>query len=194
MNRQRLFSFKGKPRNWLRLVIYTPLVALTVFFVWLNFFSPFVLVHITGSSMTPTFANNSWQLGDKKRNDNFTRGDVIVFRIKNETYIKRIVALQGDLIPVYFTLDDGQFYASIIYPEAVEQGLVDNWVTVPTDYIWVESDNPYGLGSGQIGLVNVQDVIATLDSKAPPLDFTYPNSIILAGQPRPKEDHHVSNQ
>lgn len=161
-------------KKWTRLTVYTILIASILSLAWLNFFSSFVLVTISGHSMEPTYKHGSWHLANKK-NRALQHGDVIVFKINNETYIKRIVALQGDEIPVCYGLNEGRFYASIVPMEYIRMNLSHEWVSIPIDYIWVEGDAPNNMsaGSGYIGLVDVKDVMGIMNYTDVPQSFWY---------------------
>lgn len=142
--------------------------------IWLNYFTPFVLVTVHGHSMEPTYHNGSWHFANKP-NRPLERGDVIVFKIKNDVYIKRIVAIQGDEIPICWGIDDGQFYASIVPMKYVWMELPHEWITIPFDYIWVEGDASGSTsdGSGRFGLVDVKDIIGIMNYTETPETFWY---------------------
>jgi len=177
--------------KWTKLTVYTISISLILSLVWLNFFSPFVLVTINGHSMEPTYKNGSWHLANKKGRQ-LQRGDVIIFKIKNETYIKRIVALSGDEIPVCYGINDGQFYASIVSMEYVWLNLSHEWISIPLDYIWVEGDAPnnISLGSGYIGLVDVKDIIGVMNYTETPETFWYPSVVNQRKTPPPVNFNH----
>lgn len=161
--------------KWTKLTIYTILISLILSLMWLNFFSSFTIVHISGYSMEPTYKDGSWYLANKKYSQ-LQRGDVIIFKIKNEKYIKRIVALSGDRIPVCYDIDDdGQFYAYIVPMEHVWLNLSHEWISIPQDYIWVEGDAPnnMSLGSGHMGLVYVKNIIGVMNYTETPKTFWY---------------------
>jgi signal peptidase I len=161
-------------QKWTKLIAYTISVSVISALVWLNLFSQFLLVTVTGNSMEPTYKNGSWHLANKKSRQ-LQRDDVIVFKIKNETYIKRIVALPNDEIPVCYGIDEGQLYASIVKMEIVWMGYPHEWIQIPLDYIWVEGDakNNMSTGSGYIGLVHVKDIIGVMNYTEPPEVFWY---------------------
>lgn len=166
------------PKKWTKLVTYTISIALILSLVWFNIFSPFVLITVSGHSMEPTYRDGSWHLANKK-SKSLAHGDVIVFKIKNEIYIKRIVAMAGDEVPVCYGISDGQLYASIVPMEYVWLKLQHEWISIPIDYIWVEGDavNNVSVGSGYIGLVDVKDIIGVMNYTEPPKSFWYPSVI-----------------
>ena len=166
--------------KWPKLVLCTLIASLISLMIWLNFFSPFVLVTVSGKSMEPTFKNGTWYLANKP-NQTLKNGDVIVFKIKNITYIKRVVAVSGDKLPLCYDIEeDGKFSASIVNADYIWLNMPHEWIPIPFGYVWVEGDaveNHISVGSGEIGLIDIKNVIAVMNETEAPKNFWYPQVV-----------------
>lgn len=145
----------------------TVLLCLLAFLVWFQFFSAMFLVRVSGNSMEPTLKSGRYYLGHSTKK--VERGDIVVFRKHGTTYVKRIVGVGGDhMYLVSEFLDDG----SLIWTQVIRGGNVTDDVLraisekvliIPDDYFWVEGDSWSSEGSGEFGLVTVQEILGTID-------------------------------
>jgi len=100
----------------------------------------------------------------------FARGDVVVVKspVNNEFIIKRILALEGDLVQ---TLPP--------YPDA--------WVRIPQGHAWVEGDEPFhSRDSNKFGPVS----LSLIDSKVPWIVFPFGRFGAIAPSPRARANRH----
>lgn len=177
-------------RNWTRLISYTILTVVAFSILWLNVFSSFILVAVNGHSMEPTYKHGSIHLANKKISS-LQHGNVIIFKVKNETYIKRIVALPNDEIPVCYGIENGRFYSSIVTMKYVGLDLTHEWITIPEGYVWVEGDaENISSGSGYIGLVDIKDIIGIMNYIEEPKTFWYPSVVNKREIQSPKKSNH----
>ncbi|MBS1722314.1 MAG: signal peptidase I [Armatimonadetes bacterium] len=179
-----------RKRTWLHWAVYTFLACTVAFFVWLNYFSPFLLVRVTGRSMQPTLMDGSWCLADK-RVGVIAPLDVVVFRVAGQTYVKRVVATEGNYIPVKYVFAEGNVHMELVDTYHVSIGAFDDWFQIPEGYLWVESDFSRGIGSEDLGMPAVQDVIATIDTSTPPDSFWYSAMVREQSELESKPHDHV---
>lgn len=107
------------------------------------FFYAFRIARVEGHSMHPTFRDGQWLL---VRRHNWPSpplrvGDIVVFRLEDDTLVKRIAAMGGQLVPemrpmiVYFPSHQrpGHWDAAVV-PSAP--------LRVPPGQLYVLGDNP----------------------------------------------------
>jgi signal peptidase I len=168
--------------------MYTIASMLMLLFACLNLFSQFTIVTISGNSMSPTYKAGTWHLADKNISD-IQHGDVIVFKIGDATYVKRVVAMEKDEIPVCYGIDEGKLYATIVPMASVWLKLPHEWISIPEDYVWVEGDanSNISIGSGHMGLVNKNNIIAKMNYTDVPKNFWYLSVVNQSTRPKPKK-------
>ncbi|KAF9514236.1 hypothetical protein BS47DRAFT_1295294 [Hydnum rufescens UP504] len=130
------------------------------------------LMTVKGRSMSPTLNPESSNMfdvvymdrWDPQTGKKFARGDVVVLKspVDNELIIKRILALEGDLVQ---TLPP--------YPDA--------WVAIPQGHAWVEGDEPFhSRDSNKFGPVS----LSLIDSKVPWIVFPFSRFGTVPPSPR----------
>lgn len=116
----------------------------------------FVLVHVQGRSMLPTFRPGDRVLVRRAPADRIARGTVAVLRVRHTAaapahwVIKRVAAVPGDPVP------------ASVRPAA---GGIS---VVPAGQLVVLSDNPRGNDSRRWGLVSGSDLIGPVIATLPP--------------------------
>lgn len=155
-------------KRLVRVALLTVLLSLLSFLIWFHFASSLFLVKVTGRSMEPTLGYGKYYIASKNRDVH--RGDIVVFDKGGATYVKRVYATEGDLLYLASEfMDDGSLIWVIIrqadgVDEETMRRVAEKVFTVPPGYLWVEGDNTgTSQGSGQFGLVPVQDVRGTID-------------------------------
>lgn len=76
--------------SWGKALLFAVGIA---FVVRTFFFAPYI---VEGASMEPTLHNQEKIF--VKKTDNFTRGDIVIIKGKDENYVKRVIGLPGDVI------------------------------------------------------------------------------------------------
>jgi signal peptidase I len=103
-------------------------------------------VTVVGNSMSPTLRDGQRLLARRLRR-NPRRGEVIVFRVSDETLphrIKRVAAIAGDPVPDWLTP---------VLPDLSH---------VPSGRVAVVGDNPRSQDSRQLGLVDCRDILGAV--------------------------------
>ena len=127
----------------------------------------FKIVVIEGDSMNPTFVNGEIIIARKMPCD-INKGDVIVFKIDEDIYVKRVIALGGD--EVRNDEKSGIVYVNdkeVALYKGEESGTINNYV-IPENKYFVVGDN-YDVSidsrSEKIGLIESKDIQAVLLKK-----------------------------
>jgi signal peptidase I len=154
---------------------------------------PFRPVVVRGNSMAPTLHNNqiAWMARRAPRVENLRRGDVVVFRFQGDTYIKRIVALPGDIITlVQFKTDTlalierkGPFASSsALIERGVRRSPILGHLTrycIPRDSLFVMGDDECAsVDSRTFGPVRVSSVMGRIHEPTPSADAR-PDSLAI---------------
>jgi len=121
---------------------------------------PFKLVVVQGTSMCPTY-NNLDLLFISKMYNNLHRGDVIVFKYKNITEIKRIELIPGDACYTGYVHDDMPEHLNFYEATHVPKRLIQVKKTIiPQGYVYVLGDNSANSEDSRvIGPVPIKDII-----------------------------------
>lgn len=152
--RERFLSkYDGKKYGWFLLAkefVITLLVLTILFSVFLG------VSKVEGQSMEPTLSQDD-VVFFTRFNRSYKRGDVILAQMPTgELYVKRIVALEGDVI----TLSDGCLYINgvpeqdwgVLGPTNEEEGIVSYPYTVEPDKYFLLGDNrPQSIDSRAFG-------------------------------------------
>lgn len=124
--------------------------------------------------MYPTFHSGQILFASKHR-ASIHVGEIVIFAIEDEVYIKRVCAMPGQSVRLYKR--PGGEWKVAHDPDVVrsfELGLTTTrfeWKdeVVPIGRIWVEGDNyKTGLGSVNYGCIPLEDVLATVPGPDPP--------------------------
>jgi signal peptidase I len=132
--------------------------------------SPLTVTTVLGHSMAPTLRPGSSYVLDRSyyRSHALCQGDIVVFRLKGETYIKRVHALPGDRVWVLRD-DDGE--DRLLEPSEVARfrrlntgGRLARYrviaVTIPPDHCYVLGDNrANSIDSRELGPVPVSGIL-----------------------------------
>jgi len=153
-------SFDGKK---LALLHDLRKVLIIVVLILLVFHAIFGFSSVTGISMNNTFHDGQLVFYTRIRTA-VHRGDVVSVRLPSgEYYIKRVVAVAGDVVD----LQDGQLYINgqpesgtyFIGPTKPEEGIVTYPYTIAEGNVFVLGDNrPDSVDSRSFGAVNVLQV------------------------------------
>lgn len=139
-------------------------VFVSLFHVYLK--SPYFLVVVLGNSMQPTY-HTYQSLYFTKKIDELNKGDVIVFHLNNETYIKRITGVSNDyylkefIEPVMYSMpSDLQIQKFRQYPSLKR---TIKCPQIPKNKFFVEGDNsPDSLDSRNYGLIDRSNIFGKL--------------------------------
>ena len=107
--------------------------------------SLFMIVQVSGSSMNNTLSNKDVLFVDKTATPN--RGDVVVFDVKSDKYIKRVIAVGGD--EIYF--DEFNFVYIKRSGETEFTKLIEDYVyafSYMPDYKGPTENNPLKIEDG----------------------------------------------
>lgn len=114
----------------------------------------FVMVRVTGSSMSPTLRDGQWLLARRCHDRAVRAGQIIVFRVASDRSaispalrVKRIVAGPGDPVPE--GLQPAETSARLSH-------------VVPSRCLAVAGDAPRAQGTRELGFVSFDDVIAVV--------------------------------
>ena len=139
------------------------LVQIIILFCTLILIFNIGFAKIDGNSMKPKFSDDNliiYQKFDKK----IRRFDIIVFKIKNDIFIKRVIGLPGETI---------EYKNNVLYVNGIElQENFNRSITkdfnltticssnlIPSDKILVLGDNRlYSYDSRDFGLVSINDI------------------------------------
>lgn len=93
-------STKNKrARNVLRDVLIT--LMLIILFAFAASYYFFSVIQVRASGMSPTLENNNIVVGIKKAQPN--KGDIIAFYFQDQLLVKRIIAIEGDIVSISST-------------------------------------------------------------------------------------------
>lgn len=121
------------------------------------------LAKVDGSSMKPNLKNNQYLLYSKI-NRNFKRFDIIVIKVENKLYVKRIIGLPGENIKY---IDNELYVNDLKTLENFEKGVTENFELsdiyssgkIPNNQYLVLGDNrEYSYDSRNFGLVAMSDI------------------------------------
>ncbi len=117
------------------------LIFLCVLLVVLRLFGVSV-IFVSGDSMEPTYKSGELYLIAKA--DEYKRGDVVAVKLDNMTILKRIIAVEGDKVEIYY-------HCIFVNDEVVKSYIEDeNWNN------WSKLDTWQKIGPGEVFLLGDQ--------------------------------------
>lgn len=127
-----------------------------IFSVAIVFFFVFVIniIRIDGESMEPTLKNNSFILTLRNTN-NISYDDIIVFTKDDMKCIKRVVAIEGDIVK----LKEGSIWINDIKLSNYTYSGKSKTYVIKKDEFFVLGDNPKkSVDSREFGVINIDSV------------------------------------
>ncbi len=147
--------------HWLVDLIKTVVIALLIVVpIRLFIFQPFI---VRGDSMQPNFQHNDYMIVDQLsyRFREPRRGEVIVFNLNNQRFVKRIIGLPGEEVKI----ENNQIFVSDKkleekYIPASYDEISDKIVTLKENEYFVLGDNrPASYDSRRFGLIETRDIV-----------------------------------
>lgn len=159
--------------SWLDSVVYA-LVGIAVVFALL-----FRVVGVSGESMNPTLDSGDW-LTVKAVNTSYERGDIVVItqpNSLNEPLIKRIIAVEGDVIDINFAQGTVKINGEIINEPYIAEPTERMFdvafpTTVPEGCVFVMGDNrnnSLDSRSSSIGFIDTRYILGKTEIRLYPL-------------------------
>lgn len=99
---------------------------------------PYKVFIVSGSSMLPTYKNNQIII-TKSKDYTIGKNDVITFNIENESYIKRVLGIPGDVVEI--TNDNVEINNIIVAPNSDK--ITPNHFVLKDNQYFVMGDNYY---------------------------------------------------
>lgn len=118
---------------------------------------------VDGNSMKPTLDNNDIVIYRKNTN-NIKRFDIIIIKVNNELFIKRVIGLPGENIRY---LDNKLYINNVIVDEPFQKSLTKDFnindvifkEEIPNNKVLVLGDNRlYSHDSREFGLIDISDI------------------------------------
>lgn len=126
--------------QWMQSLIFSVIVVALIF--------TFVgrIMNVRGSSMEPTFSNNDKIITTNIHGD-YKYGDIVVIKRKDSSPLfKRIIAVEGDVIDIDFSLGEVRVNNVLLDEPYINEPTYDNHgmkfpLTVSEDHVFVMGDN-----------------------------------------------------
>ncbi|WP_274380442.1 signal peptidase I [Clostridium chrysemydis] len=140
-------------KNKIIKILFNLFLVLCAVYVCMNF----RILRVSGESMAPTLKDN--QLKIIRKSDFYENKDIIVFKKDSESYVKRVIAIDGDRVE----LKDGKVYINNILQTNYNYSGEKKAFNLKEGEFFVIGDNyQNSLDSRAFGVIKENDIIGKL--------------------------------
>ena len=142
------------------------LIKICIFILFIAIIFSIGFAKVNGDSMKPTLNNNDVIIYKKVKN--VQRFDIIIFKVNNELFIKRVIGLPGDKIEY---INNTLFVNDKVIDENFQKSITKDFTTmditsdgtIPQNKLLVLGDNRlFSHDSRNFGLIDISNVVGKM--------------------------------